>query len=246
MQEHHPEQRVFGLAARHWPPIAAAVAALFLSILLIALLGLWSSTHRTPTAAELRRAADLEVARRWRSWPADRIFPDDVAYAVVGESEYARRVGIGQAASCAAAVDPALRAVLADTGCETVLRATYIDQLQGVVVTVGVAVFKDEWTAYRARKALPGMGPLSGLRALPIARTPAELFTDAARQFGTTERAGPYIVLTAAEQTDGRPARLVSAPRAGVFDAVPQIGHSIGLSLAQRALPNCKSREWQC
>jgi hypothetical protein len=240
------EQRVFGLAARHWPAFAAAVAALFLSVLLVALTGLWTSTHRAPTGAELRRAADLEVARRWRSWPIGRIFPEQVAYSVVGETEYARRVGISPATGCADAVDTALRPVLADRGCEAVLRATYIDQLQGVVVTVGVAAFKDEWSAYRARIDLPDMGQQSGLRALPIARTPAALFDDAARQFGTTERAGPYIVFTAAGQTDGRPAQRVSAPRAGVFDAVPQLGHSVGLTLAQRALPNCKSREWQC
>ena len=227
---------------RRWLALAAVVAALFLAVNMVAIAGLWSGLHREPTAAELRRAADAEVARRWTSWPAGRIFPERLPYTVVEESEQAARVGIGGGTDCAAAVDATLWPVLARNGCRAVLRATYLDQLQGVVMTVGVAVFPNEMAAYRARLALPA----GRLRALPIAGTPTDRFTDAARQFGSVERAGPYLVLTTAGQTDGRAATSVPVVRSGVFDAVPQLGHVVGQTLAQRALPNCRSREWQC
>ena len=229
-------------SARRWSAFAAIVAALLLTVNLVALLGLWGTLDRGPTAAELRRAADAEVARRWSAWPAGRIFPDRLAYSIVGQSEYAGRVGIGGGLDCADAVDPALGSALARSGCLAVLRATYLDQLQGVVVTIGVAVFPHEQAAYRARLTLPS----GHLRALPIAGTPTDRFTDAARQYGTVERAGPYLVLTTAGQTDGRPASSVRVPRIGVFDAVAQLGHTVGQTLSQRALPNCRSREWQC
>lgn len=222
--------------------MAAVVAALLLAVSVVAVGGLSAGLRRGPTAAELRRAADAEVARRWASWPAGRIFPGRLAYSVVGTSEYAARVGIGDGTDCLGAVDATLGPVLVREGCRAVLRATYLDQLQGVVVTVGVAAFPSEQVAYRARLALPA----GRLRALPIAWTPADRFTDAARQFASVERAGPYLLLTTAGQTDGRPAAAVPVPRSGVFDAAPQLGHEIGQTLAQRALPNCRSRAWQC
>ncbi len=222
--------------------MAAVVAVLFLGVDLVAGSKVWAGLRRRPTAAELLRASDAEVARRWSAWPGGRIFPARIPYSVVGGSEEASRVGIDAGTDCAAAVDPALRPVLAGNGCLAVLRATYLDQLQGVVVTVGVAAFPNERAAFLATAALPG----GRLRALPFARTPTDRFTDAARQFGSAERAGPYLLLTTAGQTDGRPAASVPVPRTGVFDTAPQLGHAIGQTLAQRARPDCRSREWQC
>lgn len=220
------------------------MAGLFLAVNLAALGGLWQNLSRTPTGADLRHAANAEVTRRWLVWPAGRIFPDRIPYSVIGETEYASRVGIAPGTDCAAAVDPGLRPVLSGAGCRALLRATYLDQMQGVVVTVGVAAFPDERAAYRARAALVS-GP-EWLKALPLPGTAAARFDDAARQTGTVERAGPYVVFTTAGQSDGRPAASVPHPRTGVFEAVPQLGHAVAAALAARSAPDCKSRDWQC
>lgn len=232
------------MGERHWPGLAAAVAVLFLGVNVVVLAGLWMSVNRAPTSAELRRAADAEVAGRWRAWPAGRIFPARIPYSAVGDTEYASRMGIAPETACTEAVDPALRPILTREGCRALLRATYVDQMQGVVVTVGVAAFPDERAAYRARAALGG-GP-QWLRALPLAGTAAAAFADAARQTGTAERAGPYVVFTTAGQADGRPPATVPDARANIFGAVPQLGHAIAAPLAVRATPDCRSREWRC
>ncbi|MFB7914176.1 hypothetical protein [Streptomyces sp. NPDC056061] len=63
--------------------------------------------------------------------------------------------------SCAATTKGALGSILADNGCEQVIRATY--SKDGVAVTVGVAVFRTEARAKRvAQQASGGIAPLSG------------------------------------------------------------------------------------
>jgi hypothetical protein len=228
----------------YWSRLAAAVAGLFLVVNLVALGGIWQTLSRAPTGADLKHAADVEVARRWQTWPAGQIFPDRIPYSVVGETEYASRVGIAPNPDCEAAVDPALAPILSREHCRAVLRATYLDQMQGVVVTLGVAAFPDEQAAYRARAALVS-GP-DWLKAFSPAGTAAARFRDAARQSGTAERAGPYVVFTTAGQPDGRPAASVPHPRTGVFEGVPQLGHAVAAALAAPAVPDCKSRNWQC
>jgi hypothetical protein len=236
--------RVLGLGGRQWLVVAACVAAGYLLLSTVALAGLWTNLHRAPTNAELQQAANVEVAGRWESWTAGQIFPDRLPYEVVGEGEYARRVGMDSRTDCTGTVDQAIVPILARHGCRAVLRATYLDQLEGIVVTVGVVAFPDEQSAYQARKELAG-DPTS-LRALPLPGTAAARFTDPARQDGSAERAGPYIVLTTAGQTDGRPATTVRKGREGIFDVAPQLAHAIGVPLAQRALPDCKAKEWTC
>jgi hypothetical protein len=236
--------RVLGLGGRQWLIVAAAVAAGYLLLSTIALAGLWANLHRAPTNAELQQAANVEVAGRWRAWTAGRIFPDRLPYVVVGESEYAHRIGMDSRTDCAGAVDEGLVPILQRYGCQAVLRATYLDQLQGIVITVGVVAFPDEQSAYQARKQLP-TDPTS-LHALPLPGTATARFTDPARQDGSGERAGPYIILTTSGQADGRPATTVRKGREGIFDAAPQVAHAIAIPLAQRALPDCKGKEWAC
>jgi hypothetical protein len=236
--------RVLGLGGRQWLVVAAAVAAGYLLLSTVALAGLWADLHRAPTNAELQQAANVEVAGRWQAWTAGRIFPDRLPYVVVGASEYAHRVGMDSHTDCAMAVDPALVALIQRYGCRAVLRATYLDQLQGIVVTVGVVVFPDEQSAYQARLALQSAP--DSLHALPLPGTATARFTDLARQYGSAERAGPYIILTTAGQADGRAARTVLKGREGIFDVAPQLAHAIGAPLAERAMPNCKAKEWRC
>jgi hypothetical protein len=97
---------------------------------------------RPPTAAERSAAAAVAVAQRWRTWPAGRIFPARLGYSTqLGTSETALRVGIAAGSDCAAAMDAAIARQAARDGCRAALRATYADELQGIIYTAGILVF---------------------------------------------------------------------------------------------------------
>ncbi|MFF0577360.1 hypothetical protein [Streptosporangium saharense] len=203
---------------------------------------------RGPTRTELDRAAAVETAGRWRSWPAGRIFPETVGYAAEqGGRERAHRVGISPETRCERAVDPGLRETLRRTGCRGVLRATYIDALQGVVVTVGVVAFAGEREAVRAKAALPRTGrPSPGLLALGFPGTVTDRFTAVGRQGGLVRQAGPYVVMTTVGQVDGRPGKAVGEQRPTIFAFTGDIADRILAGLATPELPSCESGEWRC
>ncbi|REE98734.1 hypothetical protein DFJ69_4229 [Thermomonospora umbrina] len=227
--------------------VALVVSFGYVALGVVSVTGAVRVLTRDPTAAELRRAADVEVARRWESWPSGRIFPERLTYRPGDgeEYEYATRSGIAPETACEASLEPKAAEVLLRHGCRAVLRATYADQLEGVVVTVGVVVFPDQHAAYRARGALSSSPTV--LRASAFPGTPAALFNDAARQRGSAERGGPYLVLTTAGQSDGRPAAAVTKGRPqDLFGFVPQLGHTIAQTLATRSLPDCGDRDWEC
>jgi len=207
--------------------------------------------HRKPSPGELYRAATQEVRDRWRTWPAERIFPTAVPYtSEQGGVEQAQRIGIAPGTGCADGLDPASAAVLNRHGCRALLRATYVDQLQGIVITVGVAAVTDERAAVAAKDALlpPEPTEVSGaLHALAIPRTIAARFDDAARQYAAAGQAGPYVVLTVAGQTDGRPAAAVRKKHTSAFLLAPEVGGNIAGALALRAQPDCsQKRQWKC
>lgn len=243
---------VLGLRARQWMLVAAALGCVYALVGGIALVSAWTSLTRDPTNAELQTAARAEVARRWQSWPAERIFPDRIAYEVRrGRTEYAGRAGIASGTDCASSVDPGIAAVLTRGGCRAVLRATYVDQIQGVAVTVGVAVFADATTADRVLRQAPtdqdGTPVKNSVRAAAFPGTAAARFTDPVRQDSTADRGGPYLVLTSSGETDGRPAAAVAERRPNFpFAVAPQLGRQIAHTLATPALPDCSSREWKC
>lgn len=239
-----------GLRTRQWLVVAAVVSSGYLLFTAVAVFATWTTLTRPPTGAELRRAADAEVAGRWSAWTVARIFPERVTYVPPhrADHEVAERTGVAPETGCAPAVDSVITEVLRRHGCRAVLRATYTDQLQGIVVTVGVVAFPDQWAAAKARTELPaGTRAPRLLRALPIPGTAASRFDDAARQFGSAERGGPYIVLTTAGQADGRPAAAVDKERPGdIFMAAPQLGHAVVTALAHPARPDCDSADWKC
>ncbi|MFC9972515.1 hypothetical protein ACFVH6_16680 [Spirillospora sp. NPDC127200] len=246
---------VLGLHARQWLLVAVTIGCCYLALSAAGLAGAWATLNREPTNAELQRAADAEVARRWEAWPAGRIFPERLGYEVGDErSEYAVRVGIASGTGCDTAVDTELAQILRRHGCRAVLRATYADQLQGVVVTVGVIAFPDAWKADAALKELPGSagidrtkGAAPALRAAAFPGTAAARFTDQARQDRTSDRGGPYVVLTVSGQSDGRPAAAVPKSRPGaLFRLAPQLGRAVAKPLSTAALPDCANREWRC
>ncbi|MEU6039383.1 hypothetical protein ABZ801_28665 [Actinomadura sp. NPDC047616] len=246
---------VLGLHGRQWMIVAVVVGCCYLAMTFAALAGAWATLNRAPTTAEMQRAAGAEVARRWQAWPAQRIFPERLPYSPGGgRSEYASLQGISSATACDTAVDQEIAAVLRRHGCRAVLRATYADQLQGVVVTVGVVAFADPFKADRALRELPATplpdrsrGVRPALRAAAFPGTAAARFTDSARQDRSSDRGGPYVVLTTSGQSDGRPAAAITKKRPGTpFALAPQLGRHIAKALSTQALPDCSSREWRC
>ncbi|GLW07551.1 hypothetical protein Misp01_26810 [Microtetraspora sp. NBRC 13810] len=243
---------------RTWPVLLVASA---LTLICAAVAGVAASAAgaeltRGPNPGELERAAREEVARRWESWPTGRIFPETLPYAAEqGGEERARRVGIATDTRCGTAVDKRLGAPLRAAGCRAVLRATYLDALQGVVVTIGVAAFPDETHAMRAGAAFPkGERPSPGLRALAFPGTVADRFTAAGRQAGLVRQAGPYLVIATVGQVDGRPARMVGEQRPTMFAFATDMAEKVLTDLVTPSLPYCPEDspaaptplEWRC
>ena len=234
-----------------WLVIAVFTAVGYVAVGALATGRVYWEFHRKPTAGELYQAATEEVRDRWRTWPAERIFPTSVPYtSEQGGIEQARRVGIASGTGCADGIDPVSAGILRRSGCRALLRATYVDQLQGIVLTVGVAAVTDDRAARAAKNALAPADPTvpgATLHALPFPRTIASRFTDTARQYAAAGQAGPYVVLTVAGQTDGRPGAAVRKKHTSAFLLAPEIGGNIADALALRALPDCsEKRQWKC
>jgi hypothetical protein len=185
---------VLGLAG-----LAASAAGIVVQIL-----------PRRFSTAQQQQIMTWESLRRWRDWPASRIFPPTIGYQLLSYvpeiALTARRVGIGAERSCAAAADPAAAAVLDRHGCAEMLRATYVDATGSQLVTIGVAVMPGAAATLASISALPSAGGLRyGVLPLAFARTPAAGFGNSERQLSSAMAAGPYVVLAAAGYTDGRP-----------------------------------------
>jgi hypothetical protein len=173
------------------------------------------------TAAQRQQITDWEYAKRWRALSAGQIFPGSIGYAPPATLETgrsptlgARRIGIAKEATCAAAADPAAAAILGSDGCASLLRATYADETDSYVLTVGVAVLPSTAQATAAAHALKnatashGLGPT--VRAVPFRNTPAGSFTGSRRQLSGVLDAGTYVVLYTVGYADSRPRELVT------------------------------------
>lgn len=168
------------------------------------------------------------MARRWRVTPKAQIFPAVVRYRLPGDQFgsggslplTARRLEIARQASCVsvAGASRAVRALLAISGCQAVLRATYTDATNSMVLTVGVEVLRDAVGA--ARVAVDLTGGVDGgqgaatrqlvLRPVTVPGTPAAVFGIRQRQLSWVVNAGPYLVVATVGYADGRPRVLVS------------------------------------
>nr|WP_245653136.1 hypothetical protein [Herbidospora sakaeratensis] len=235
---------------RSWPALVVA-SALTVSCAVVAGVGVSSAMTeltRGPTKQERRAAAAEELARRWRTWPAGKIFPERLGYtSEQGGREVARRVGIGPETDCARAVDAALRTAMDDAGCRGLIRATYLDAVEGVVVTIGVAAFRDAAAVMAATTALPREHrPSPGLRPLTFAKTATERFTAAGRQYGTYHRAGPYLVMVTAGQADGRPAKALDRPMTSMFTFTDELSEQIARGLVAPEPATCESEGFLC
>jgi NAD(P)-dependent dehydrogenase (short-subunit alcohol dehydrogenase family) len=235
---------------RHWAlTLAIGVAAVLLVVAAVGAVGrARAEMTRKPTPAELSAAAALGEAGRWQRWPAGRIFPPTLPYTTdLLNDETARRAGIAPGDACAAAVDTSLTALTRRYGCRAALRASYLDQLGGVVYTVGVLAFPGpRGAAGFFSHYSPGRTPVRGLRALALPGTPAAAFNDAARQAATASLDGPYVVLTVAGYADGRPAAATGERRPSAFDAATDLTTDVGTPLAQPVTVRCGTPEWSC
>ena len=194
-----------------------------LTALSLSLVGLMASAAglvvqimpRTFNAAQKQQIVAWELGKRWREWPAGKIFPDNVPYQVPGSALggtsalalAAHRIGIAREASCRAATDPAAARVLDQHGCVTVLRATYDDATQSLAVTVGVAVLPGPAAARAALRDLPsqsGSAPRPGVRAVSFRRTLVARFGNRQRQLAWVQATGPYLVFATVGYADGR------------------------------------------
>jgi hypothetical protein len=159
-----------------------------------------------------------EVGKRWRSWPAGRIFPSAIGYDLPGKvfgggpplPLQARRVGIAPQASCRDATARMAARVLAQRGCLAVLRATYQDTTQTFAVTVGVAVLpQTRGPGTPSAGALSALkksgGPQPWLRAVSFRHTPTAHFAGPGHKVAWKGAAGPYLVLATVGYADGRP-----------------------------------------
>jgi hypothetical protein len=217
-------------------------------ICLVAALVAWGKSHaeltRKPTAAEVSAAAAQAVEQRWQTWPAGRIFPASIGYGTsLLSQETARRIGISGSDSCVGSVDSALDQLIRRYDCRAALRATYADQLQGVVYTLGVLAFPD------VRAALSFVSAdrdSDGLDALALPGTAAARFSDAAREAGTARRSGPYVILSVAGYADGRPATATGEQRASDFAPASQLSTAIAAPLDAPVVVRCGTREWSC
>lgn len=177
-------------------------------------------------------AAAAAVAGRWRAWPAGRIFPAGLGYVTALQTtEIARREGISAGSGCRSAiVATAGRQALRD-GCRAALRATYADQLQGVVYTIGVFAFAGPRGAaafLRALAADPPGGPAgSGSSAgrFHASGAASVLAAEKAPRYGLRALAVPGTA--AAWRTTRGQGVIVGVLDAGVDSRVPDLRGSV-------------------
>jgi hypothetical protein len=217
---------------------------------------------RKPTRAQRAAAAAEAVADRWRSMPAGRIFPATLSYSTsLLTTETASRVGIAPQASCTEAIDPAFARLAARDHCGAAVRATYLDQLQGVVYTIGVLAFPSPRAAGAFAAQLPagsaqlpagsaqlpaGSAKSIPLRALALPDTASSRFSPRARQATTVGHVGPFVVLTVAGYSDGQPAGAGQEARPSVFAPAAQLAGEVIGPMTRPVTVNCASREWSC
>ncbi len=195
----------------------------FTLVLAIGLLGLGVAAvgiaHRLLprhfTAAQQREIMSWEMERRWRVLAAGKIFPAVVPYTVsagvldgpASLTLQAQRLGISPQESCSAAVTTAAASVLQHGGCSTAFQATYVDSSGSMVATLVVAVLPASSAASSVADALRAAtyGAAGPAQTFPVPGTPAAGFGDGQRQLSHVVAAGPYVILSTAGFSDGRP-----------------------------------------
>ncbi|MFI7640310.1 hypothetical protein [Nonomuraea sp. NPDC049400] len=205
-------------------------------VVLLGTIGLFAETRSRPlTPAERSQYQQEEIARRWQAWPATGVFPEEVKYLGLDRAQqYARRVGIAPETECGKGVDASVAGVLQSHGCLTMLRATYIDQTASFVITVGVAVLKDEESRVSAAEELT-QDDRVGVLPVAFPGTITERFGPDQRQRTGWVSAGPYIVFSTAGYADGRTRAAIPPEEilhSELWPAAKSVGNQIAYFLA--------------
>ncbi len=203
---------------------------------------------RPPTPAERAAAAATAVADRWRTLTAGQIFPAALSYSTsLLTSESANLVGIGSQTACASAVDPTFAALATRDQCRAGIRATYLDQLQGILYTIGVLAFPTvrQAAAFSAGLSADHSGVFA-LSALAVPGTASSLFSAQAREAATTRQAGPFVILTVAGYADGQPAGSGQQARTDIFAPAAQLAAVVERPLTVPVHVSCRSPQWSC
>ncbi|MDX6744018.1 hypothetical protein [Actinocorallia sp. A-T 12471] len=225
--------------------LRAVSITLGVSLLAAGIAALAYDLTRAPTPAESKRATERELHDRWRRLDAGVLFPAEVNYGADGsDARVARRVGIAEPATCRDALDPKAADLLAPFGCETVLRATYVDASGTEVVTVGVAPLRDLDAARQLVLELSAAGG-SGLRAVSFPGTVAASFTDARRQASAVSVAGRHLLFQTGGWLDDRPA-LDGTAVITRFDHGAAVRDGINDLLVWSADDVCKAEGFKC
>jgi len=188
------------------------------------------------------------VADRWRDWSAGHIFPATLSYSTsLLTTETASRVGVAPWATCSDAVEPDFVGLAATDHCRAGLRATYLDQMEGVLYTVGVLAFPNSRAAAAFAARLPGgHTDRISLRPLALPDTASSQFGPLAGQAATASHDGPFVVLTVAGYADGQPVGAGQESRPSVFAPAAQLAGEVIGPLSRPVTVNCASRAWSC
>ncbi|RBM23914.1 hypothetical protein [Streptomyces sp. PT12] len=210
-----PEGGPRGVTARASLRLATAVTCLVLGTGLLggAAAGAWlvgDGDDHSSAAAALDERRDL-----WREIPVDVLFPPEITGEGAGPGGSDRlwiRVAVAPDATCAEAFDPLLADVLAPVGCHRLLRATYADETQTTVTTVGLMFTEAgpaRMDALAARLTTEGLDARADLMPRPFAApgTPAEDFGDEQRGAWTIKALPglPVVAYAVTGFADGRP-----------------------------------------
>jgi hypothetical protein len=229
------EQRALQQGVRYrrvFVALVGAVVVVSAVLVLLGTVGLFAETRSRPlTATEQNQYKAQEIARRWQAWPATGVFPEEVKYMGLDRAQqYAKRVGIAPETDCGKAADAAVAGILDDNGCVTMLRATYVDQTAMFVMTVGVAVLKDEDSRLSATEQLT-QDDRVGVLPVAFPGTVTERFGAEQRQRAGWVGAGPYIVFSTAGYADGR-TRAAVPPEETLHSELWPAARSVGNQIA--------------
>ena len=208
---------VYGIGGRHRSfsgrvLLAVACAVVGLGLIGGALTGSWLTGDGSGDAGA--RTAFTTAAGLWHSVPVDELFPPTVDGDGAGPGGADRtwiRIAVAPDTGCADAFDPLLLKALAPVGCQRLLRATYTDETQSYVTTVGLLFTKADPTAMRAlrtRFSNEKLDRRTDLMPRPYAakNTVAADFTDAQRASWTVSvlTDAPVVAYAVSGWADGR------------------------------------------
>ncbi|UED83124.1 hypothetical protein [Streptomyces profundus] len=206
--------------------------------------GTWLSGGEDRARAE--ESAWAEGRDLWRELPVDELFPPELTSGDAGPGGADRRwlrLGVAPDGGCADAFDPLLSEVLSAAGCHRLIRATYTDETETTVTTVGLLFTTADpavTAALAGRFADEGLSGRTDLLPRPFAvpGTPAEGFDDGQRASWSIEvdEGLPVVAWSVTGFADGRavgtpvPAAEATADGADGVVALAGLGHdSLGV-----------------